>query len=86
MTILPLPVISANAVVQPLAVVVKLLHTLVAVAAVLGADGPHSLAGVADVEDGVVHVAVIPPRRRVTNLYGNRRRRRRRGGRVGGCC
>jgi len=56
-------------VVQPLAVVVELLHTLVAMAAVLGANGPHGLAGVADVEDGVVHVAVIPPGRRVTNLY-----------------
>ena len=47
---------------------VVLLHTPPAVAAVLGSDGTDRLARVADVENGVVIVPEITPRRRITDL------------------
>ena len=46
------------------------LHATFAITAMLGADWTHGLAGVADVEDGVVIVLVVPPGRGVTNLGG----------------
>ena len=61
--------------------VVVLLHTPVAVAAVLGAHRTHCLAGVADVEDGVVVVPVVTPRGGVAYLYHEGGRE---GGREGG--
>ena len=64
------PVFSADALVQPHAVVVVLLHTPPAVPTVLGPHRTHRLARVANVEDGVVVVSIVTPRRRVTNLGG----------------
>ena len=47
---------------------VQHLHTPVALAAVLGSDWAHGLAGVAEVVDGVVHVVIVTPGRRVSYL------------------
>lgn len=67
-----LPVFSADALIEPHAVMVVLLHTALAVAAVFGTNGTHCLAGVADVEDGVVVVTIVPPGRGIANLEEKR--------------
>lgn len=64
------PVFSADALVQPHAMVVVFLHTSLAVAAVLRANRTHRLAGVTDIEDRVVDVPIVPPGCGVTNLLG----------------
>ena len=64
-----LPVSPSNAVVNPGAVVVKLLHTPVTLAAVLCTHRPHHLACVAHVVDWVVDVIVVAPCCWVANLF-----------------
>ena len=44
------------------------LHTSVALTAVFGSDGTHGLTCVTQIVDGVVHVVIVSPRRRVAYL------------------
>lgn len=66
--IISAPVVVSNTVVNPGAVVIKVVHTLVALPAVLSPHGPDGLAGMAHVVHGIVEVVVLTPASRVTNL------------------
>ena len=63
-----IPVFVSHTVVNPWAMVVKYLHTPVALSTVLGSDRAHRLACVANVVHGIVEVIVVSPSSRVANL------------------
>ena len=70
------PILDSDTVVNPRAVVVKHLHTLVALSAVLSSDRSYSLASVTDVVHWVVDVVEVTPGSWITNLNKTRKKKR----------
>ena len=66
--IISAPVVVSNTVVNPGAVVIKVVHTLVTLPAVLSPYGTDGLAGMAHVVHWIVEVVILTPAGRVTNL------------------
>ena len=66
--IISVPIVVSDTVVNPGAVVIKVVHTLVALPAVLSPHRPDGLAGMAHVVHRIVEVIVLTPGSRVTNL------------------